>query len=168
MVMEVRLFDQYVVRVDGSVHVMLQNRKFFWKFLPVITHHSPNKMTSSIVPPKPCTVPHAPYLMKPHDPVPARPGGDQLAWRPATTVRPPTSNTHAPATTSPDGADQVAPRPATTVQSPYKYTRLCPYHRYLIFVTQNLWSPPTPPQPSIANHVHSSVCSLTTLQVNLK
>ena len=36
MVVEVRQFDQYVVRVDGSGRVTLRNRKFLRKYLPVV------------------------------------------------------------------------------------------------------------------------------------
>ena len=35
-VVEVRQFDQYVVRVDGSGRVTLRNRKFLRKFLPIV------------------------------------------------------------------------------------------------------------------------------------
>ena len=37
MVVEVRQFDQYVVRVDGSGRVTLRNRKFLRKYTPVIS-----------------------------------------------------------------------------------------------------------------------------------
>ena len=36
MVIEVRQFDQYVIRVDGSGRVTLRNRKFLRKYLPVV------------------------------------------------------------------------------------------------------------------------------------
>ena len=36
IVVEVRQFDQYVVRVDGLGRVILRNRKFLRKYLPVI------------------------------------------------------------------------------------------------------------------------------------
>lgn len=36
IIIEVRQFDQYVVRVDGSGRVTLRNRKFLRKFIPVI------------------------------------------------------------------------------------------------------------------------------------
>ena len=36
IVVEVRQFDQYVVRVDGSGRVTLRNRKFLRKYLPVV------------------------------------------------------------------------------------------------------------------------------------
>ena len=40
-VVEVRQFDQYVIRVDGSGRVTLRNRKFLRKFDPVIARKSP-------------------------------------------------------------------------------------------------------------------------------
>lgn len=51
IVVEVRQFDQYVVRVDGSGRVTLRNRKFLRKYLPV--------------------VPRAPLLMLPEPATPA-------------------------------------------------------------------------------------------------
>ena len=41
IVIEVRQFDQYVVRVDGSGRVMLRNRKFLRKYLPVVNRAPP-------------------------------------------------------------------------------------------------------------------------------
>ena len=38
VVVEVRQFDQYVIRTDGSGRVTLRNRKFLRKYVPVITH----------------------------------------------------------------------------------------------------------------------------------
>jgi hypothetical protein len=42
IIIEVRQFDQYVVRVDGSGRVTLRHRKFLRKYIPVIPchHHS--------------------------------------------------------------------------------------------------------------------------------
>ena len=37
VIVEVRQYDQYVVRVDGSGRVTLRNRKFLRKYLPVVT-----------------------------------------------------------------------------------------------------------------------------------
>ena len=39
--MEVRQFDQYVIRVDGSGRVTLRNRKFLRKYSPVYAHPAP-------------------------------------------------------------------------------------------------------------------------------
>lgn len=36
IVIKVRQFDQYVVKVDGSGRVTLHNQKFLWKYLPVL------------------------------------------------------------------------------------------------------------------------------------
>jgi hypothetical protein len=37
IIIEVRQFDQYVVRVDGSGRITLRNRKFLRKYLPIIS-----------------------------------------------------------------------------------------------------------------------------------
>ena len=37
IVIEIRQFDQYVIRVDGSGRVTLRNRKFLRKFIPIIS-----------------------------------------------------------------------------------------------------------------------------------
>ena len=39
ILIEIRQFDQYFVRVDGSGHVTLRNRTFLRKYLPVILRH---------------------------------------------------------------------------------------------------------------------------------
>nr|KAG5706167.1 hypothetical protein BaRGS_025789 [Batillaria attramentaria] len=63
LVVEVRQFDQYVVRVDGSGRVTLRNRKFLRKYTPVVprtplltapghTHPSPS-VTHAELPPTP-------------------------------------------------------------------------------------------------------------------
>ena len=36
LVIEVRQFDQYLIRIDGSGRVTLRNRKFLRKYIPVI------------------------------------------------------------------------------------------------------------------------------------
>jgi hypothetical protein len=70
IVVEVRQFDQYVVRVDGSGRVTLRNRKFLRKYLPVITR------TPVLTVPGPIT----PYTPKNTDTVPAAlPQVDQAA-----------------------------------------------------------------------------------------
>lgn len=56
VVVEVRQFDQYVVRVDGSGRVTLRNRKFLRKYLPIIPR-APLTMAPGPTPPPP--VPHA-------------------------------------------------------------------------------------------------------------
>ena len=50
IVIEVRQFDQYVVRVDGSGRVTLRNRKFLRKFLPVISRELVTMLPGPTVP----------------------------------------------------------------------------------------------------------------------
>ena len=64
IVIEVRQFDQYVVRVDGSGRVTLRNRKFLRKYVPVIDRapiimlpHQNIKIDPPIVLNKPVPVP---------------------------------------------------------------------------------------------------------------
>ena len=40
VIVEVRQFDQYVVRIDGSGRVTLRNRKFLRKYVPVVDRGS--------------------------------------------------------------------------------------------------------------------------------
>ena len=55
IVIEVRQFDRYVVRVDGSGRVTLRNRKFLRKYLPVVNRAplvmAPGPMAVSVPPP---------------------------------------------------------------------------------------------------------------------
>ena len=55
IVIVVRQFDQYVVRVDGSGRVTLRNRKFLRKYLPVVNRvplvMAPGPMAVSVPPP---------------------------------------------------------------------------------------------------------------------
>lgn len=50
VVVEVRQFDQYVVRVDGSGRVTLRNRKFLRKYVPFISRE-PISMRPGVIPP---------------------------------------------------------------------------------------------------------------------
>ena len=66
IVVEVRQYDQYVVRVDGSGRVTLRNRKFLRKYIPVVPR-TPLMMApgtiatqpAAHVAPTPPTVPHS-------------------------------------------------------------------------------------------------------------
>jgi hypothetical protein len=49
-VVEVRQFDQYVVRVDGSGRVTLRNRKFLRKYVPVCPSALPNNHLQNFTP----------------------------------------------------------------------------------------------------------------------
>ena len=80
MVVEVRQFDQYVIKVDGSNRVTLRNRKFLRKYLPVMTpplirsldmsHHypkSPDKLPLNVPSTQPSSNPQPsvqPYPMQ--------------------------------------------------------------------------------------------------------
>ena len=50
VVIEVRQFDQYVVRVDGYGRITVRNRKFLRKYVPVVPNHT---TMPPIVPPSP-------------------------------------------------------------------------------------------------------------------
>ena len=52
-IIEVRQFDQYVIKVDGSGQVTLRNRKFLRKYLPVITRAKPRSILDDLRPPIP-------------------------------------------------------------------------------------------------------------------
>ena len=52
-IIEVRQFDQYAIKVDGSGWVTLQNRKFLSKYLPVITPAKPRSILNDLRPPIP-------------------------------------------------------------------------------------------------------------------
>ncbi len=63
-VIEVRQFDQYVVRVDGSGRVTLRNRKFLRKYAPVYPHAAKLSIDADLtphqklMPPLPSVIPH--------------------------------------------------------------------------------------------------------------
>jgi hypothetical protein len=70
IVVEVRQFDQYVVRVDGSGRVTLRNRKFLRKYLPVIQRSplmmAPDPQPTSVGPQVGSKCPH-PIFQRPSD-----------------------------------------------------------------------------------------------------
>lgn len=100
VVVEVRQFDQYVVRVDGSGRVTLRNRKFLRKYLPVVPR-APLTMCpgpSAFSSPKPTAQTAAPgsgQLLPPavpasSDPAPPAPAVSQEPTsRPESPVPPP-------------------------------------------------------------------------------
>ena len=97
VVVEVRQFDQYVIKIDGSGRVTLRNRKFLRKFVPVVQRDSlldhpgpvpgyipapkpppqrnPNPMPAKLTPPQPSKpVPTIPKPATPPQPaIPAKP-----------------------------------------------------------------------------------------------
>ncbi len=52
-IIEVRQFDQYAIKVDGSGRVTLRNRKFLCKYLPVIPPARPRSILDDLRPPIP-------------------------------------------------------------------------------------------------------------------
>ena len=52
-IIEVRQFDQYAIKVDGSGRVTLRNCKFLRKYLPVITPAKPRSILDNLRPPIP-------------------------------------------------------------------------------------------------------------------
>ena len=55
-IIEVRQFDQYAIKVNGSGRVTLQNRKFLRKYLPVITPAKPRSILDDLRPPIPLQI----------------------------------------------------------------------------------------------------------------
>ena len=48
IIVEVRQFDQYLVKIDGSNRVTLRNRKFLRKFLPIYQVKTPQSILNDI------------------------------------------------------------------------------------------------------------------------
>ncbi len=70
-VIEVRQFDQYVIRVDGSGRVTIRNRKFLCKFTPVHPQSPRHTITEDLhyLP----TTPYQPPVMPTNTPPPGTP-----------------------------------------------------------------------------------------------
>ena len=85
LIIEVRQFDQYVVRVDGSGRVTLRNRKFLRKYIPADPRPSPFGMPpgpvhdqpvhrTNVSPSQGVQTPQSPNLLMPQEtPVPETP-----------------------------------------------------------------------------------------------
>ena len=129
VVIEVRQYDQYVVRVDGSGRVTLRNRKFLRKYVPVQT--PPPKLTIAkdfgVCRPHavPQIVPHQNRVMPNGIPNPY--GMGQATSNPNPLECPPTPSPdrcptpapfQQPITPSPAVVDAPAVRPVSTTQSP--------------------------------------------------
>ena len=65
LVIEVRQFDQYVIRVDGSGRVTLRNRKFLRKYTPVVSREPITMLPGPTIP---VSQPVDPQLVKPVEP----------------------------------------------------------------------------------------------------
>ena len=57
LIVEVRQYDQYVVRVDGPGRVTLRNRKYLRKYIPVISHEPLSRLPYQIIPPSQPNIP---------------------------------------------------------------------------------------------------------------
>ena len=109
IVVEVRQFDQYVVRVDGSGRVTLRNRKFLRKYLPVIPR------APLLMAPGPITTPS---VARPTPPGPAlrlTVHTPALAPQASNTSPPTTISSGCPPSPSPDS---LAPPPEPVILQP--------------------------------------------------
>ena len=112
-VIEVKQFDQYLVRVDGSRRVTLRNRKFLRKFQPAI--RGPSQTATSH--PRP-TVPALPIgTLQPYPPTtspsPSQPpytNTQVISHKPAT-LRAATPGNSQPSACSPEKPTEGSPRP---------------------------------------------------------
>ena len=112
-VVEVRQFDQYVVRVDGSGHMTLRNRKFLRKYVPVIPRPPSHTIDEDLL--------RRNLAMGPHMPVHTTSGGNMTST--GKTV--PTTPTTPPLTVADNGpTSDVTPVPAApnTLQTPTRPT----------------------------------------------
>ena len=71
IIIEVRQFDQYVIRVDGSGRVTLRNRRFLRNFIPVITREPLSMLPGPNIPPQ--VQPHSPSSTAPQQSDPMSP-----------------------------------------------------------------------------------------------
>ena len=109
-IVEVRQFDQYVVRVDGSGRVTLRNRKFLRKYIPVILLKLPVSITDLVNPPTRLAVSRNDILPR----QPTTPPPPIGLSSPSATCR---SDSDIPAPSSPLQLGTVPPSsPSTTIQ----------------------------------------------------
>ena len=126
VVVEVRQFDQYIIRLDGSGRVTLRNRKFLRKYLPVVSRDSltthpghtqiPHLIPTSQVQPQvsrnlPPVIPTSqPSLTQPKVTTPQFQNQPELPAMPTPpSTTPPRANYH----TSPNAATKEADTPVT-------------------------------------------------------
>ena len=92
-VIEVRQFDQYAIKIDGSGRVTLRNRRFLRKFTPVAPVSPGLPALSNIAPP----TPDAPVMTDNPDASPAAPCSTRAPTAPSDGDRnPATTDTHVP------------------------------------------------------------------------
>ena len=107
VVVEVRQFDQYVVRIDGSGRVTLRNRKFLRKYIPVVKRDPIAEHPGYKTPPMPI-LPATEKITPPTLPEPTPP----TTQKP---IPPPTPTTPKPATTP---QVQLEPKEPPTIPTP--------------------------------------------------
>ena len=138
MVIEVRQFDQYVVRVDGSGRVTLRNRKFLRKYTPVI--------------------PRAPIMMAPGTiPTPSFTCNEPAV--PTLHFKPTTPSAHPPKPLLEPGSPIITNKP-TTNRVPRALRALQPHNarglKEPIDIPQTLTSPGHPRRSSrLTKHAHT-------------
>ena len=126
MIIEVRQFDQYVIRVDGSGRVTLRNRKFLRKYLPVVPRpniiglprgpttaaYSPaTKQQTEVCTPSPTQV----NLPKPTSP---RPAPDQSPEKHTHPPTPPASHTTPTTPRQPNQTPEDLPEEVVQTEPP--------------------------------------------------
>ena len=101
IVVEVRQFDQYIIKVDGSGRVTLRNRKFLRKYIPIVTREPLTMLPS----PAPQYTPQLPVQPQ-----------QQLRENPTTVNTTPPKVTSAPTApiSPPSATAPVSPSSATT------------------------------------------------------
>ena len=74
IIVEVRQYDQYIVRIDGSGRVTLRNRKFLRKYIPVIPRHPlMSRPGPTVIQQPPVNIPPPAEPAKPQHTVPTTP-----------------------------------------------------------------------------------------------
>lgn len=127
VVIEVKQYDQYVIKVDGSGRVTLRNRKFLRKFVPVVSREPLMLLPGPVAPAKPIQL------------------QQQLTQQPAGQLRPAQRpHTIPQPTQQPAGQSSPALRPHSVPQltpSPLQDHRTRPSNEHLV-----LPQPSTPPR----------------------
>ena len=125
LVVEVRQFDQYVVRVDGSGRITLRNRKFLRKYVPAITR------TPLIIAPRPlCSIPpltraeENPHRTPPKPALRNRPQTGLSLFQPGDSTPPSIPD---PPATAPQPASPPTPSPPVDSPTPAKATKAVPH-----------------------------------------
>ena len=120
-VIEVKQFDQYVIRVDGSRRVTLRNRKFLRRYIPAL---DPNPITRDLLPieaPKPSQPTHTPPASHSAHPCPpkARPDPIDIGEEIPMDAEPiPPDPIHPGSTTHPGGNTPSTPARPTRASQP--------------------------------------------------